>query len=507
MPGIPPALETDTEDVSWALQTAEALWKRNERIDALVWLRRAAQAAGEAEHDDRALELANDAAELAEWIGSFASPTGASLSAFPLSKMRPLADAVNESRTTQIDESEDVSFEVTLESGPSLPRDRMDTPMLDDERFSPSPAQSGSSGHGSEPPPAAQPRAPRVPSAAEKHAGMLDPWAESEARARSSLHDDETPTRPASASRQRDADEVFTSAPAIAEARPGQSRRRSPPPLPPLDAVSAAAAGVTVGGAHAGPNASARSDRGLDLSNVDALSDLPDDAREAFASAAVVVELSRDEEISGFALALILAGVVDLAATIVDTPAQRMEVGEVIRARGTIEHIAPVRLVAASLRAKVATWDEHAVNEAFRTCPWVEGDLRAASDRLQALVGATMGPLGERLDPMLRAQVASKLTLRALSEHEVFAARGKPIPGLLVVGAGELELVGDDGAPDGTVLRAGDFLFPHEVLLAGVAPSTVRASKGGALVLFADRHAAQELLVTCPPLLEIFAGM
>jgi hypothetical protein len=38
------------------------------------------------------------------------------------------------------------------------------------------------------------------------------------------------------------------------------------------------------------------------------------------------------------------------------------------------------------------------------------------------------------------------------------------------------------------------------------APSTVRAARGGALVLFADRNVAQELLVTCPPLLEIFAG-
>src|ERR1700733_1534487 len=68
MEGIPPAHDTDVEDVAWALQTAEALWKRNERVDAIVWLRRAAQAAGEADDDDRAFELASDAAELAEWI-------------------------------------------------------------------------------------------------------------------------------------------------------------------------------------------------------------------------------------------------------------------------------------------------------------------------------------------------------------------------------------------------------------------------------------------------------
>jgi hypothetical protein len=495
MPGIPLALDTDTEDVTWALQTAEALWKRSERVDALVWLRRAAQAAGEAEHDDRAFALAHDAAELAEWIAGHPQTAGQSLSAFPLSKVRSTADALYEERTTQTDEIEEASVEITLDSSPTLARDRMDTPTLTDEPIEPGRASPES---GRQNPPASA-RSSRVPSAAEKHAGMLDPWAEGDGRRRAPEIEHAASIR-SHASRARDEDEVVTSAPPIVRPESGRTSRRSPPPLPGFD-VAMAEPDPGRPGAISESQA-----RGVDLSGVEALSDLPDDARDAFARAAVVQVLSRDEEISGFALALILEGSVDLAATIVDTSAQRIEAGEVIRARGTIEHIAPVRLVAASDGARLAIWDERAVEEGLRTCPWVEDDLRAAGDRLQALVGATMGPLGERLDPILRAQVASKLTLRALSEHEVCAARGKPVPGLLVVGAGELELLGDDGAPDGTVLRAGDFLFPSEVLLAGVAPSTVRASKGGALVLFADRHAAQELLVTCPPLLEIFAS-
>src|SRR5258708_30772592 len=68
MAGIPSVLDTDAEDVIWALQTADTLWKRGERTDAIVWLRRAAQSAGEAEDDDRALLLAREAAELAEWV-------------------------------------------------------------------------------------------------------------------------------------------------------------------------------------------------------------------------------------------------------------------------------------------------------------------------------------------------------------------------------------------------------------------------------------------------------
>jgi hypothetical protein len=500
MPGIPPALETDTEDVTWALQTAEALWKRNERTDALVWLRRAAQSAGEMEQDDRALELAHDAAELAEWIASPSDLAG-----------RP-ADSIDALlRSTMTDEEEDVSVEILIESTPALPhearegRERMDTPTVPDEPIASSAPPSV------EPfpptlPAAFAPRASHVPSAAEKHAGMLDPWAEGDAQA---PHVASAWPPPAAAA--FDQDEVVTSAPMMSRAVPGRAMRDSPFALQ-LTARALAGDNDSAFGSvrvtAARPVASSRGpSRPVDLSAVDALSDLPDDAREAFSRAAVVHQLWRDEEVSGFALALILEGTVDLAATIVDTPAQRVEVGTAIRSRGTIEHIAPVRLVAASETAWVATWDERAVEEGLRTCPWVEDDLRAAGDRLQALVGATMGPLGERLDPFLRAHVASHLTLRALAEHEVVASRGKPVPGLLVVGAGELEFVGDDGAPEGPVLRAGDFVFPNEVLVAGPAPSTVRAAKGGALILFADRHAAQELLVTCPPLLEIFAGM
>lgn len=62
---IPKAKADDHEDVSWALSTAEATWNRGDRPDALKWLRRAAEAASEAEADDRALELAKAAAEVA----------------------------------------------------------------------------------------------------------------------------------------------------------------------------------------------------------------------------------------------------------------------------------------------------------------------------------------------------------------------------------------------------------------------------------------------------------
>ena len=601
---IPHALDSDAEDVAWALQTAEALWKRNERVDAIVWLRRAAQAAGEANDDDRALSLARGAAELAEWIATNPG-AGAGRSAPPPADAATASDAVDsllhQSGAAPVDDIP-VAVEstpiVTEEAPPSRPkrspaprrglppplppplppaspppmRAMLDTPTVEMRPPSevlenvapatpppppplPPPPQSDSSMRTA--PRISAPPLEKVRSAAEAHAGMLDPWADD-------LPTKQEPLPPVRAPAPRaprasppplpvappppppaplpppppadfETEEVVTSAPPLGrpklEKRAPKSPRppppplRSPPPPPPPAALEPAPAAVLPPVAPAPPppivappvpvpppssrllsKPALAPTSGVDLSGVDALSDLPDDAREAFAQAATVQALARDEEVSGFALALVLEGSVDVSATIVDAPATRLATGAVLRARGTIEHTAPLRLVGAEPRSRVATWDERHVAEAFRTCPWVEDELRAAGDRYQALVGATMGPLGERLDPDLRASVTGRLKLKALAEHEVFAARGKPIPGLLVVGAGELELVAEEGAAATGTLRAGDFLFPGEVLRAAPAPSTARAAKGGALVLFAERSVAQELLVTCPPLLEIFAG-
>ncbi|HEX8796301.1 MAG TPA: hypothetical protein VF765_35365 [Polyangiaceae bacterium] len=530
MTGIPPVLDTDAEDVAWALQTAEALWKRNERVDAIVWLRRAAQAAGEAEDDDRALTLARDAAELAEWIAHNpeVQAPGPPRSGHPPSNAPPTqGQAVDDLlRSSQVDE-----YEVRV----SLPSPEVPVPAPNPPPLAPvAPAHAPPlpvppPAVAAEPPPAAaepppeeeeitQERESFVPTAAEKHAGMLDPWAEQEAPARTPPREPSAPpppppraplpppvppppaAAPAPAPRSFEPEEVVTSAPPVNKPskapaakppRPPPPARKPPPPPPPSRPSLKPQTPPT---------------SGVDLTNIEAFADLPDDARQAFAKAATVQALGKDEEISGFALALVLEGSVDLTATIVDAPAVRLKAGEVLRTRGTVDHVAPVRLIGAADVSRVAVWDEHAVEQAFHACPWVEDELRAACDRHHAEVGLTMGPLGERLDWGLRTDLASRMTLRSLAEHEVFATRGDPLPGLLVVGAGELEILDENTEQPGTLVRAGDFLFPTEVLRAAPTPQTARAGKGGALVFFAERRSAQELLMTCPPLLEIFAG-
>ena len=97
------------------------------------------------------------------------------------------------------------------------------------------------------------------------------------------------------------------------------------------------------------------------------------------------------------------------------------------------------------------------------------------------------------------------MTTRALAPHEVLVKKGEPVPGAFLVGVGGLETV--EGEAVTGDIEVGDFVFPTAVLGAGAAPATVRAPIDGAVILYADRKATQELLVTCPPLLEILAGM
>ena len=87
---IPPQKKDDLEDVSWALSTAEAMWGRGDHAEALKWLRRAAETAADAEEDDRALELAKAAADVATLISE---SKAASKSAVTPSSLPPVVVA------------------------------------------------------------------------------------------------------------------------------------------------------------------------------------------------------------------------------------------------------------------------------------------------------------------------------------------------------------------------------------------------------------------------------
>jgi outer membrane biosynthesis protein TonB len=72
---IPKSKADDVPDVVSALETAAALWAKGDQREGLRWLRRAAEAAEQADNDQRALELARRAADLTGLIGASVSPS------------------------------------------------------------------------------------------------------------------------------------------------------------------------------------------------------------------------------------------------------------------------------------------------------------------------------------------------------------------------------------------------------------------------------------------------
>ncbi len=701
MVAIPNTKDTDPEDVVWGLQTAEALWKRGERIDAIVWLRRAAQAAGDAADDDRALELARAAAELSDWMATEPEPgtepppamDAATPSASPPPVSTPPSAATPPTSQRPHDPHNAATFvpfgddamQGAVPRQPTTPTYRPTPPsslppssptLQVAEPFFPPPEaippadelrlaapqkpwidDQGFRGGLDEPGHDDAERNPSVPPAEHVHAGMFNPWDDGALPA-------PAPVEPVEAAFSSNEEEVITSLRPdqlaaqrteglAASVVPGPSHSRAPsdasphgadtpapeerpatvkpapgrpPPLPararkpPVPGTSSAPssapsipsaprasaapaapmaprapmapmiprlavgappssrklpvapprpapvtpappsptqvmaqpaprrqveaeapapddfASVPViispetepkpiaaepsepelsratsyrpaeveGAAAPTPAPPAPAAAKLDLDAVEAFADLPDDARTAFAAAAKVSTLDEGEEVSGFALAFILEGTVDVAATMVDAPAARLAAGAVLRSRGTTDEGVPMRLIGVQ-SGIVATWTDAEVEDAFRTCPWVEEDLRTAADRTQTLVGVTIGPLGERLDASIREQIIGKLTMRTLIAGDVVVTQGEQMVGLILIGVGELELM--DGDKVAGVVGSGEFLFATEVLGGGDVPRTARAGAGGALILYGDRHIAQELLVTCPPLLEVFAGM
>lgn len=243
----------------------------------------------------------------------------------------------------------------------------------------------------------------------------------------------------------------------------------------------------------------------ISLDGIAAFADLPDDARVDLAHLARLESLAPEEEVPVAGLLLIVDGAASIQPTILDTTAAVAKPRQVLYARGSLSRGFPLRVVAEDEPVKLAIWSDEVIDLALASLPWVVDELRDQADRLQALAGAALGRLGERLDTSLREAVLDRLEVRVLNEGEVLAHEGQPVPGMVIVGAGTVELSEPSGAS--RKLMPGDLLFPTEVLGAGPAPSTARAGMGGAIVLFGHRGLSQELLVTWPPLLEVFAGM
>jgi len=297
-------------------------------------------------------------------------------------------------------------------------------------------------------------------------------------------------------------DEGTTAARRDLQPRPSSVPQRGGPREPPVSSAAPAELDAAVNALSETPPPPPILDVAL-LAACRGLEDLPPETQEELARRARVETLAPDQEVSNFGLALVTRGQVVVMPTIAEGASGYAGRGEPVFSRGTLSEGVPLRAVALADGADVAVWRTEDFEHVLATCPWVADELRAVADRFQALAGAAMGPLGDRLDDNMRAMLTDRCELRVLLAGEVLIEEGKVPGGLYIVGGGKLEAL--EGGKPVQELGPGDMPFASSVLTRAKATATVRAAAGGALVLFADRMATHELIVSVPPLLELLS--
>jgi hypothetical protein len=527
-PDFPAAKDDDDDDVAWGLSTAQVQWKRGSQADAIVWLRRAIDAAVSVGATWRAAELTRQTDELESYLvsGPAAAPAPMSVQgevgvddfdgtdmlddeAMSLPPDADLdkpsvaslnADATDELTDVTPDEAQPADDEaveeiVEIDDDEISEDDIADDDIADDAalpRFA------------SEAPTAnlADPVLSSPPASASESESESEAETETETEAEAET---ETETEPESEVPDTEEDPsptpVRLSVADPIEAEPELEPRPQPQPEPEPEAQPEP---------EPAPGPPALTEPivvGISLAEIRGFEDFPPETQLALAQVARVERLATEEEVRGFGLALVLRGAVNVMPAIADVACGAAGERELIYGRGTLQEGVALRLVATAPDTQIAIWDFDAIEPALAACPWVLEELQDVADRYQALAGVSMGPMGERLDDSLRGMVLSRCKVVKLLPGELLVEKGKPVGGLFIVGAGRIELGNDPEKPgsDGE-LGPGDFLFAQQVLAGGGATTSARAGAAGALLMATDRHAAHELMLSVPPLLELLAG-
>ena len=484
-PPFPEPLDDDDDDVAWALQTAKVQWNRGGRADAIVWLGRAADSADQLGNVWRAADLRRMANALMTHLTSAAGAAELPLPRWPVESDgdAALVDA-EASGVTSIPPR---AVKPPIKSSYAPVDDfevEVEPEYFDEEEVAADEPESN--------PRVAQLLGRELPLTSEVEVDVIE-----DEELDDVIDDDALSVPPVSSAPNTDpqafdlADESGddpVTQPHLEDPRSSHSARRFP--LPP------------VGDSAPAPEAEPRVGDVL-LGEVRGLEDVPPDGQAILAREATIKRLAVEEEIRSFGLALVLHGAVSVMPAIADLSCARAGKGEIVWSQGNLDDGIALRLVAVEDSTEVAVWGAELLKSTVRDYPWVVEDLKTLADRFQALAGIAMGPMGERLDDSLRAMVAERCEIKRLLPGELLTTRGKPVGGMYIVAAGRIEVVA--GAAVESELGPGDFLFAPQVLSNGAAPRDSRAGTGGALVLFAGRGVAHQLLLSVPPLLEIFA--
>ncbi|HEX3776879.1 MAG TPA: cyclic nucleotide-binding domain-containing protein [Polyangiaceae bacterium] len=494
---FPEPLDDDDDDVAWALQTAQVQWKRGGQADAIVWLGRAADTADQLGLVWRAADLRRAVDELTAELANAAPANSRPPTSIGGAEIDELLGADDDGlEPIDVVAAQSALDEVQLDrSGPLpsyVPVDEAEfeedvVPLDDDEVES-------------------EVEAAPAPDVAGEEAEEIadDAIADDEFGEQES---DLTPQVAEPYSRSPTSSEPVTDRDALGlgeyEDDPDEPVTQPHLDDPRLAAIRASAVPTPPPQVEPEPEGDPQIGDVV-LGEVRGLEDLPPEGQVSLVKQVTIEKLNTEEEVSAFGLALVLRGAVNVMPTIADVSCARAGKGDIVWSQGHLDEGVALRLVASEDGTEVAVWDARVLNEAVHDMPWVVDDLKTLADRYQALAGVAMGPMGERLDDALRTMVTERCEVKRLLPGEELVEKGKPVGGMFIIAAGRIEIA--DGEAVLSELGSGDFLFASQVLAGGAAPHAARAGKGGALVLFAGRSVAHELLVSVPPLLEVFAG-
>ncbi|MDI1482356.1 hypothetical protein QHF84_37385, partial [Polyangium sp. y55x31] len=285
---------------------------------------------------------------------------------------------------------------------------------------------------------------------------------------------------------------------ALAALKPdaAQPAAEAPKPAPPPAPAAAAA--------EPAPNSSGPPRIGdVMLEAIEPLTDLPEDVQRALSRAAKIEELGPSQS-RALGVMLVITGEVSVYADDATVPGHVAGPRSFLTSRGSLEGGFAMHFVTGASGAKIASWDDATFDHALRSCPWVLDDCKATADRLQARTGLAIGALGG-LDAKTRDSLATRLDMRVIEPGEVVTQENDPMPGLIFVVGGGVDI--QEGDPPAVVgeARAGELLFA-DALWAGVpAPLTSRAKASGVLLLVADRKLALELAADVPLVAELLS--
>lgn len=242
----------------------------------------------------------------------------------------------------------------------------------------------------------------------------------------------------------------------------------------------------------------------LELRGLEPFAHLPEDVQRSLVRTAIIEDLVPGEARTAFGAVLVVAGEVSVCAVNLNVPVKLASARSFIASQGSLAEPVPMRIVGGSSGATISRWSSETFNQAVNAHAQAIRDCRLSSDALQARIGLTLGALAE-VELETREAMLSRLEVRALEAGEAITDEDGPMPGLVFVVGGSVEVL--EGDPPNVIsdVRPGELLFPEALWAGAAAPLRSRAGAMGALLLMGDRKLALDFAESVPVVGELLS--